>query len=293
MDRLTPSRIALLGTPRSGNTWLRLLLSSALECESVDAHSPEEVPWEALPDAVVLQLHEPANADLRSTLDLYEFQAVAVARHPLDVLVSILHFARHDPSPSRWLEDESGDELTLVDASPLDAAFAAYATGPRAQALLGVTCGWWTEAGAIRVRYEDVCGDPQPVLESLLGETEYADLAEVTSAHTLGRLQESFPGQHFWQGKPGHWRNLLLAPLARRIAAANPRSFELLGYECDPDEDLTFAAARENWRKIAKPPTLYVQDRAAAVRATNARDLRHMRAQRFELLRVADPTTKS
>jgi hypothetical protein len=267
-----------------------MLLGGIYGCESLAAHSRDEIPWEALPEDIVLQLHERADPALLGALDRHDFQVVAVARHPLDVLLSILHFARHDPSPARWLEDEPGDELGLIHASPLDEVFAEYAVGRRAQALLRISCQWWSQAEAVRVRYEHLCDRPENVLEAL-GGLSRANVGDVVANHTLDRLRQVFPGQHFWQGSPGHWRSLLPPVVARMIAEAHPQSFELLGYACDPDPQLTSEGAEENWLRIAKPATLKARDRAAAVRATNARDIKHLRADRFALLKLVERKT--
>jgi hypothetical protein len=55
---------------------------------------------------------------------------------------------------------------------------------------------------------------------------------------------------HFWQGRPGHWKSLLTAHVARRIAAAHPEMFQALGYKCDPDFKLTPAQADLNWYRL-------------------------------------------
>jgi len=56
---------------------------------------------------------------------------------------------------------------------------------------------------------------------------------------------------HYWQGKPSLWKKLLTAETARRIAAAQPRSFEQLGYRCDPHAGLTREQADSNWDTLA------------------------------------------
>ena len=55
-------RALVVSTPRSGNTWLRLLLAKVYGIYSsrygqLWAHSPEGFPWEELPRQCVLQLH--------------------------------------------------------------------------------------------------------------------------------------------------------------------------------------------------------------------------------------------
>jgi hypothetical protein len=276
-------RLALTGTPRSGNAWLRLLLGDAYACQTLSSHSPAEVPWEALPADVVLQMHQHADPAFTSALEEHGFRVVVLARHPLDVLISILHFARNDPSPARWLDGEAGDEMGITTCTPLDPSFLEYATGPRARTLLALSREWWIRPEASKIRYEDLCANAAGELQALVAKLSppRAPLEQVVRAHTLDRLRGSTPNQHFWQGHPGHWRTLLPADVANRLAEAHHESFELFGYELDPDPKLGRAEALRNWRRMAEPAKAGPSDWFAAVRATDAEDIRRLRAERF------------
>jgi hypothetical protein len=186
-------RLALTGTPRSGNAWLRLLLGDAYACETLSSHSPEEVPWEALPADVVLQLHQHADPAFTSVLEEHGFRVVVLARHPLDVLISILHFARNDPSPARWLDGEGGDEVGITTCTPLDPAFLEYATGPRARTLLALSREWWTRPETSKIKYEDLCANAAGELQALVAKLSppRAPLEQVVRAHTLDRLRRA------------------------------------------------------------------------------------------------------
>jgi hypothetical protein len=279
-------RLALTGTPRSGNSWLRLLLSSAYGCESLASHSSEEVPWDSLPDDLVLQMHSHPDADLTSTLQEHGFRTIVLGRHPLDVLISILHYARADSSPARWLAGEGGDEISIVGSSPLDSAFLEYATGPRAKALLGLSREWWVQPDAVRLTYEALCGDVVGVLEPVLAQIARPkkSIEKAAAAHTLDHLRRTISSHHFWRGRPGHWRTLLTQAESATIAEAHRESFELFGYELDPDPDLDEATARSNWSRIAGPLNDVPHDSFRAVRATDAAEIRGLRAERFALL---------
>jgi hypothetical protein len=279
-------RLAVIGTPRSGNTWLRLMLAGAYGCESLASHRVDEVPWLALPGDVVVQLHQPADSDVGALLEEHGFRVVALARHPLDVLLSILHFASHDPSPARWLEG-AGDELAIAGASPLDAAFLDYATGPRATALLAISRDWWTRDGALRLRYEDLHRDAAAELGRLteaIGAPARRELAAVVAANSLERLRPSSTNHHFWLGRPGHWRRILTGSPARKIEAAQPESFTLFDYVCDPDPELDPVTAQANWLRIARPADRVPRARHEAIRLADSNEIRNLRAQRLDLL---------
>ena len=252
------ARLAIVGTPRSGNMWLRGLLSSVGGLEESSADTPGGVSWDELPEACVLQLHWPPTDDFASLLERERFRPVVLTRHPLDVLVSILHFAQHEPRTARWLNGEAGDEHSLVGADPCSAAFLAYATGPRARALLDVTVLWARSPTlASAISYEDLVASPASALARVCADTGLEPVApfeDAVAANGFDKLRAQNGNDHFWRGRPGLWRSLLPEDRARLIASAHAASFELLGYALDPDPALTEADARENWTAVAEPP---------------------------------------
>lgn len=254
-------RLAIISTPRSGNTWLRHILSAGFALQEIDRHRPDEVPWDDLPERCVLQIHwlrEPRFIDL---IERCEFRPVVLARHPLDMLISLLHWVDCCPhTRSVWTDNPAlggarGNEVPLLGASPTNEVFLAWACSPRAEALLSVSLQWWDAPGAIHVRYEDLV---QSAAHELLriGETLQVDLirsaSEVAAENSMERLRQrrSEPEQHYWQGQPGAWRRLLPAAEARRIASAHPNSFSRFRYCCNPDESLTRDQAEMMWQEL-------------------------------------------
>jgi hypothetical protein len=247
-------RVAILSTPRSGNTWLRYLVSTIYDVTSIAMHSPADVDWANLPDRCVLQMHWHRLPSFYERLQNNGFQIVVLARHPIDILISILHFAIHEPT-SRWLEGEEGNEHSIYGAMPRSAPFLEYATGRRAAALLSVTSEWWTEPDVLQVHYESLALDPHSVLKFLvdtLGGKPRRTVAEVVESGTIPRLRRLTQcDRHFWQGRPGHWRTLLTQPEADAIRVTHSRIFDELGYNSDADPSLTPAQADANWVRLA------------------------------------------
>jgi hypothetical protein len=247
-------RIALVSSPRSGNTWLRHLLSKLFAVPHLAVHCPDELDWDAQPGGCVLQVHWPPETEFRRLLQRHRFRTVVLARHPLDVLLSILHFALYEPETRRWLGGAGGNERPILGVGPCSAVFLSYALHKRATALLNVSCRWWSDAVDVRMRYEDLVADPAAALAGIAqvlraaAVTPPATVAAETSMPWL-RRQTGRP-HHFWQGKPGLWRHLLPAPRARRIAAAQRDSFVVLDYSCDPDEHLTDRIAEKCWKEL-------------------------------------------
>jgi hypothetical protein len=200
--------------------WLRRLLVNAYGLEETAAHRPGDVAWEELPERCVLQLHWRRTPELVELFDRHGFQVVVLARDPLDVLVSILHFAPQEPQTAEWLDGEAGDESPLFGAEPGSEAFRAYALGPRARALLSVTPEWWPHADG-RVRYEELVADTARVLAELadaLGAEPDVPVAEAAAAVRFSDLQREATNGHFWQGRAGTGRELIPPELAREIA---------------------------------------------------------------------------
>jgi hypothetical protein len=206
-----------------------------------------------LPERSILQIHWPRRSSFAQRLDDHGFQIVALARHPLDVLISLLHFSLHH-STARWLEGEAGNESSILGAMPGSAAFQDYARGPRAAALLDVTRQWWRAAGSYRLHFEGLVEDPRAQLEALvehLGFEPRSSLASAIESTSLDKLRAFTQApQHFWQGQPGLWRRLLTAADAAAIHSAHEDLFAELGYECDPDLDLSAAQADANWIQL-------------------------------------------
>ena len=249
-------RLLVVSTPRSGNMWARRLLRRLYDLEERSTHSIDGLDWERLPDRCVVQLHADRTPELEDVLDRHGFRKVVLARHPLDVLVSILHFARHEPETAHWLEGRGGDEHTILDADPTSRAFVRYATGRRAAALLSVTPQWWTATPA-RLRYRDLVWHPDTTLAGLveaLHEEPRERIERALEDVTFDSLRREARNQHFWRGQPDGWRYVMTARVARRIERANRDVFEQLGWVVDPDPELDKRTARARWTDLLVEP---------------------------------------
>lgn len=247
-------RIAILSTPRSGNMWLRRLLRGMLDATELSVDTPAAIGWNELPQRLLLQLHWPPTDDLLARLRQHDFATVVLARHPADVLVSILQFAQTESRTARWLNGEGGNELSLVGADPCCEAFERYVLSERAGLLLGLTPRWWTSDGLdARVRYEDLTAEPERELTRVAGELglDPGRVADVVAASTIDALRSETGSAHFWQGRPGLGRALMPAHLIERIALTHPDAFAVGGYATDGDAALSDVEALANWRSLA------------------------------------------
>lgn len=251
------ARVAIISTPRSGNTWLRTLLADVTGAAALDVHRPTDVPWESLPQAVILQVHWPPTTALRQELQRRGFRVLTMRRHPLDVLISIVHFCRHEPQTRQWLDGAGGDETTLLSALPSSAAVTTYACSPRFAQLLAVTPDW-TPFAVARACYEQMAAEPLPSLRRVLRDLGIAvpdeRLSGALDARSLDKMRPTAGNQHYWRGSPGLWRALLTAEQVETLRPCVGPPAAALGYELDADPTTTAASSDALWRSLAVPP---------------------------------------
>ena|ERR1039458_4064698 len=252
-------RLFLSSTPRSGNTWVRRMLARALGLQETAVHTPSQLDWISQPADVIVQMHWRWSSNFEALLRSHGFQTICVIRHPLDVLVSILHFCAFEPQTTRWLDGASGDETSILDATPVSREFSDYCLSERASQLLAVSVDWaraHDQSNKVPViRYESLVSDPVETLVSLLDEISLAPvtaLEAVVAEYTLDRSRQESTNHHFWMGQPGLWRRLLPAEIAKVIGEKHRGVLDALGYECNPDPALGVAEAERAWGMISQ-----------------------------------------
>jgi hypothetical protein len=246
-----PLRLAMIGTPRSGNTWLRRVLATAFEFGGetgweTSVHDPADLDWGTEPPRSIVQVHLSRKPEYESLLASHNVRPVVPMRHPFDVLISILQYATHVHDTHRWIFGEGGDEVAIRGLDPNHPTFLDYARGPRAAALLAVSPAWSQAPGAVPVRYEDLVNNPLPTLEKLaqaLGQQPVVDWATALERNTKDELRKSHGFGHIWKGRPGLWRSLLTA---ESVQALGP----LLDVPAEPDPNLTPEHALATWKSL-------------------------------------------
>ncbi|MBV8376226.1 MAG: sulfotransferase domain-containing protein [Verrucomicrobia bacterium] len=244
-----PLRIAIISSPRSGNTWTRLVLARALNLQEIAVHNWTDLPGE-LPTDCIVQIHWYREPNFQSFLRENKFRLIVLARHPLDVFLSMLHFVRYEPMTARWLEGNCAIPPELIDSSPASAAFSRYATSWGAENLLSISYQWWHDPSALRIRYEELVRDPKGKF------TAIAKVFDRTTERIETILQEnnlenfrSMPNRHGWRGQPGLWQQLIPTTTALRVYAYHCRVFNALGYPI-PLSLITRAVAKRNWERL-------------------------------------------
>lgn len=254
-----PTRLFVACTPRTGSTWFGRAFADLLDIAGNSFMMPINVDWSNLPpEGCIVVMHRRRTTNFEGFLREQRFRAVAMARHPLDVLLSILAYCR-DPEraelTARWIEGECGNESTLVGASPVSEAFARYVLGWRAAALFDVSTSW--AARAVHASYERLVAEPHAEFARLcreLGATARTDVDAVLARHTLDSMRAADPG-HVWHGQPGLWRRLIVPELAQAIRERHPEAFTAFGYDADADPELTVERAAANWAALGYAAT--------------------------------------
>jgi Sulfotransferase domain len=241
-------RIAVISSPRSGNTWVRSVLGDILRLQQFAVHNYIEL--ENIPDRCIVQLHWYREPNLQRFLNDRRFKTLVLARHPLDVLVSILNFIRHEPKTARWLEGNAEIPPSLAGQAPTSQDFLKYSKSWGAENVLGVSYQWWHDPDAIKVRYEELVQRPH---EALLNLARVFDPAARDEDDAIGRFGLPFfqglPNKHGWQGRPDLWRQLIVYSDARAIYRRHKRIFDVMGYSVRPYL-LTRAAALQRWKEL-------------------------------------------
>lgn len=243
-------RIAIVSTPRSGNTWLRHLLRDMWDFPEIAVHNYLDAV--RLPESCVLQLHWYREPNFQHFLSEHNVNVVTVARHPLDVLVSVLHYVRYEPDTAKWLGGNCQLPGSLSEASPVSHDFVRYALSFGSENLLSVTYQWWHDDSAIKVRYEDLVADTARELRQLSGRLQLSSFG-MTSAMAANSLEtfKSAPNRQGWQGRPGLWRELIPFEVATRIFDRHRSVFEMLGYNIEATS-LSVTEAESNWAALRR-----------------------------------------
>lgn len=246
--------VLLAATPRSGNTLLQRLFAELLGYAVLAAPTLDDIAPDEVVAPVLMQVHAVNNRQAQRFVDEVGARVVTVARHPLDVLVSMLHFSRHEPQILDWL-DGAGipSPETLRGASPTSSQFVEWAAGKGAGRLLALTQGWWHEPATARVRYEDLVASTTSVLEKLVAELGIAArLDEADPEATREQTLVGLANHHRWRSKANGWQDLLTGQVVERLHRAHRKVFDDLGYTVPGPSALTEDDANRNWRQLKR-----------------------------------------
>lgn len=243
-------RVAIISSPRSGNSWIRSVIRDALDLKEIAVHNYKQISF--IPDRCVLQIHWYREPNFQEFLKENRFKVITIARHPLDILISALHFMRFEPQTAHWLCGNCELPNNLLKYSPASDEFLLYALSFGSENLLSVTYQWWHDHDAIKLRYEDLVADTSREIKGLAGQLNVLeeDLSHSIDLNSFEKFR-MMPNRHGWQGRAGLWRELIPTTHALEIYAHHQRVFEALGYAVEQNT-LTRKAADERWGSLAQ-----------------------------------------
>jgi hypothetical protein len=252
-DRVGLMRIALLGSPRCGNNWVRRVMSDVLGYPHFAAHSVGEFPKELPPDCI-LNIHAPNEPLNNAFFERHLCKIIVLARHPLDIFVSVLQFARNERAVHKWLDGSCQIPYDAASLCPDDARFVDWMTGAGAKRLLSVSLSWWQCPESIRLQYEDLVERPQQKFNSIF------DCLGTKCAHSLDAALDKYTVAYFaefknhgWLGRPETYRKVITSPNCERVVAAQVEYFMNVGYSARGDDDLSHERAREQYFALLPP----------------------------------------
>lgn len=232
-------RLALLGTPRCGNNWLKVILSNLYalpfnldEWEAyVKPRNPQPPP---LPDGGwIIHQHVPPITRLQDFLQRSNIQAITLARHPGDILVSLHHFIRRQINGG--LETTPHLRVLAHDSAAADLHVMQYVRKAFHRELFLTLA--WAAVGVPVVRYEDLHADPYSLAlqaSRLVHEVPPETVVPAVADASLDHLQAD--DNHPWyyrSGRTEDWRSELSEAVVRRLLE-NPmvcRFCETFGYD--------------------------------------------------------------
>ena len=241
-------KIALLGSPRCGNNWVRRVMSDVLGYPHFAAHSVEEFPKE-LPTDCILNVHALNEPPDDAFFERHSCKIIVLARHPLDIFVSVLQFARNESAVHKWLEGSCRIPRGASSLCPDDDSFVDWMTGAGARRLLTVSLSWWEDAqSTMRLRYEDLVARPHESFDSIfdcLGAKCITGLDAALEKYTIAYFAEF--KNHGWLGRPGIYRKFITSPNCERVFAAQAEYFRTVGYSVRSEDGLSHERAREQY----------------------------------------------
>jgi hypothetical protein len=243
------TRIAVVSSPRSGNSWIRSAIAGALGWEELAVHNYLDVPL-AIPNRCFLQIHWYREPNFQNWLKANHFSVLTVARHPLDILLSALHYVNFEPETARWLEGNAELPGSLIGTTPRSKEFLEYSLSMGAENLLSITYQWWTDKDVMRVRYEDAVASPKTVLGGAVAKFggDAGSIEPWLERLSISNMQATH-NRHGWRGQPGLWRRLITPRDAHKIYRRHQLIFDTLGYSVG-NYWLSNSSARKNWELL-------------------------------------------
>jgi hypothetical protein len=238
-------KIIVVGTPKTGNTWVKHLLAEAYGLTPVRL-SPEFDPAEAEAAGPrwISHQHFLPHHDLLAWGAAHQAVFVSVVRHPGDALVSLWHHMQKQSGRDLLA---SGDALQAAEILREGTDLAGDSTRTFVthgfHLYLNLSIAWLALPGVRALRYEDLWECPVETLRALTASilpVSDERLRHAICACELGVMQALLDPQKTLvrQGGTGGWRTALPPAIKAQLATLDPypAQFAALGYTMDESD---------------------------------------------------------
>ena len=240
-------RILIASTEKTGNTWLKLLLSQMYDLPTPHLEPNfSESAAEILGPRWVAHQHFFAEKRLLRWAAANRTWLLTTVRHPADLLVWLYHYCCHYPE---LYKDDPGIERALAADFKERHATASLAhhivNGELIRALqdrvmsdLNISISWMLTKQSTVIRYEDLRADPASTLRHLariiapVPSDRIQQSIDCCEIHVLKEKYRS-DSRFFRRGLPGEWRTKLPPEIIRRFRDEEPfkSQFAFLNYD--------------------------------------------------------------
>ncbi len=243
--------IWLASYPKSGNTWLKILLNQIISpkrnaTESIPTFHksfPDEAPLHELSEGSVkiVKTHcNPSNRRL-SAGNGRCIGALTIYRHPLDVLLSAVNYIGYKQNTKYFKNNVIKSVEEILRDNEMDFYVDNFIENDGISVYSDMCGGWstyqreWDERGEgikyLRLCYEEMVRDPSSAVEALfdfVGVAWNRDAVDAVIAEANRRTARD--GKFFWKKKAYNYREMLPAQMIARFCRAYETELSYLGY---------------------------------------------------------------
>jgi hypothetical protein len=261
-------RILIAATEKTGNTWLKLLLSQIYDLPTpYIGQDFAEAEADALGNRWVTHQHFLPERPLLTWAEATRTHLLTMIRHPADTLVSLYHYCcnyadhyKDDAAITGALAADANERQATADLSHhvVDGELI-HILQERIMCDLNISISWIRSERSIVVRYEDLRAEPLATLGGLtasIAPVSRERIEQAIDACDIKVLRDSSAtdSKFFRRALIGEWRTVLPAEILRRFAEEDPFRSQLsfLGYVVELNDIEPKPVLREQTRNQSR-----------------------------------------
>lgn len=228
------NRIAIVATPRVGNTWVNYSIAELGNIPTIGLHRHTDIENITLPPEILIQIHASyGDKGFKKFLSDNHFRVITVLRHPLDTLISMLRFIQVQTSPLQWLDGSAGT-IRLYGEGPSSQHFIDWCLSDEAERLLKISYEWSRSNEVISIRYEDMLDRPVDIISTTLRKLNMK-VSKKRTQDVISKYSPDFfrnnANKHSWNATKDNWTNFFTISDANKIYKKHQEIFDGLHYD--------------------------------------------------------------